>query len=162
MKLINVAVSAIIDKEENILLLKRKKDPYKGYWCLPGGKIESGEHISQAAIREVEEETGIFCDYIKLNGIYTEILKENDEVKATFILYMNLLRPHHTDYVESEEGELKWVSLIELENLKDEMIPNDYMAIKKLIIEKEGFYYETEMEKISDNKYDMTKFEKIN
>ncbi|MBR9675756.1 NUDIX hydrolase [Candidatus Woesearchaeota archaeon] len=160
MKPLPVVVSALINEDE-ILLLKREKPPYKGYWCLPGGKVEFGEHLSDAAKREILEETGITCEFLELNGIYTEVMWENNEKIATFILFMTTLKPTHLNHVQSEEGELKWYKLEELEAMKDEMIENDYMAIKKFVIEKEGFYYETEMRKEGE-KYFMTKFNKKN
>lgn len=52
-------VSAIVASDRKILLVKRGKKPYKNLWCLPTGFAESGESIEEAALRELEEETGI-------------------------------------------------------------------------------------------------------
>jgi ADP-ribose pyrophosphatase YjhB (NUDIX family) len=52
-------VSAIVVSDRKILLVKRGKRPYKNLWCLPTGFAESGESIEEAALRELEEETGI-------------------------------------------------------------------------------------------------------
>ena len=52
-------VSAIVAEDRRILLVKRGKSPYKGSWCLPTGFAETGESIEEAALRELEEETGI-------------------------------------------------------------------------------------------------------
>lgn len=52
-------VSVILLKNRNILLVKRGKKPYKGKWCLPSGFAETGESVEQAALRELEEETGV-------------------------------------------------------------------------------------------------------
>lgn len=58
MKKLNVVM--IYDKnEENILMCKRAKEPYKGKYNLVGGKVEQGEDELHAAYRELEEETGI-------------------------------------------------------------------------------------------------------
>lgn len=51
--------SNIVVKDREILLVKRKNDPFKGLWCLPMGFAESGESIESAALRELEEEAGI-------------------------------------------------------------------------------------------------------
>lgn len=51
--------STIVVKNREVLLVKRKFDPYKGHWCLPSGFAEIGESIQAAALRELEEETGI-------------------------------------------------------------------------------------------------------
>jgi ADP-ribose pyrophosphatase YjhB (NUDIX family) len=52
-------VSAIVVQDRQILLVKRGKAPYKGWWCLPTGFAEIGESIEDAALRELEEEAGI-------------------------------------------------------------------------------------------------------
>lgn len=52
-------VSAIVDEERSILLVKRDRAPFKGYWCLPTGFAEAGESIEDAALRELHEETGV-------------------------------------------------------------------------------------------------------
>ncbi len=55
-----VFVSTIVKCEDEVLVLKRKKDGYFGdYYDFPGGKMEYGEHIEEAALRELYEETGL-------------------------------------------------------------------------------------------------------
>ena len=52
-------VSAIVDSDRKILLVKRGNAPFRGMWCLPTGFAETGETVEEAALRELEEETGI-------------------------------------------------------------------------------------------------------
>jgi ADP-ribose pyrophosphatase YjhB (NUDIX family) len=59
-------VSAILESSRQILLVKRGRRPSKGLWCLPTGFAEAGENIEEAALRELEEETGIKGKIIKL------------------------------------------------------------------------------------------------
>lgn len=54
---VDVIVSRMIDGEEHILLIQRKNDPYQGSWALPGGFLDMGETLEQAAVRELKEET---------------------------------------------------------------------------------------------------------
>ena len=53
------SVAAIIPYDLSYLLIKRKGNPYDGYWALAGGKIEPNETPEEAIIREVKEETGL-------------------------------------------------------------------------------------------------------
>lgn len=52
-------VSAIVAENRHVILVKRKNKPYRNKWCLPSGFAESGESVAEAAVRELEEETGI-------------------------------------------------------------------------------------------------------
>jgi len=49
----------VLNSKDQLLLVKRSVEPAKGTWCLPGGFIEVDESIEEAAVRELEEETGI-------------------------------------------------------------------------------------------------------
>ena len=53
-----VGVGVVILRDRRILLEKRKNDPGKGKWSIPGGIVELGENIEETVIREVKEETG--------------------------------------------------------------------------------------------------------
>ena len=62
----------IFEKDWKILLVKRKYDPFKGMWAIPGGFIEYGkETLEQTAIREAKEETGLDISELELVGIYS-------------------------------------------------------------------------------------------
>ena len=68
-----LAVDVVIEFDSGeVVLIKRKYDPYKGYWALPGGMVEIGETVEQAAIREVREETGLDISISHLVGVYSE------------------------------------------------------------------------------------------
>ena len=69
-------VSTIVDDSRQILLVKRDRAPFKGHWCLPTGFAESGESIEAAALRELQEETG-------LKGRITRLL-DVDSYKSRF------------------------------------------------------------------------------
>lgn len=57
--------------ENTIVLIKRKYGPYKSYWALPGGFVEIGESVEQAAVREAWEETGLNVELVELVGVYS-------------------------------------------------------------------------------------------
>ncbi|WP_295591080.1 NUDIX hydrolase [uncultured Methanobrevibacter sp.] len=61
----------IFDDEFNFILIKRKNDPYKDCWALPGGFVEYGECVETAAIREAKEETSIDVELKDLVNVYS-------------------------------------------------------------------------------------------
>ncbi len=62
----------IYDDDFKFILIKRKNEPYKDYWALPGGFIEYGESVEEGAIREAKEETSIDVELEYLVGVYSK------------------------------------------------------------------------------------------
>ena len=62
----------IFDYKLNFILIKRKNEPYKDYWALPGGFVDYGECVEDAAIREALEETSINVELKELVGVYSD------------------------------------------------------------------------------------------
>ncbi|WP_458454593.1 NUDIX domain-containing protein [Methanobrevibacter sp.] len=62
----------IFDDEFNFILIKRKNDPFKDCWALPGGFVEYGESVESSAIREAKEETSIDVELIDLVNVYSQ------------------------------------------------------------------------------------------
>lgn len=71
MKFRAVTVDGLIIKEGKILLVKRKRQPYKGLWAIPGGYLEFGETCEEAVVREVGEETGLKTKIKDFVGVYS-------------------------------------------------------------------------------------------
>jgi 8-oxo-dGTP diphosphatase len=66
-------VTAIVEfPDGKILLVKRGTVVFKGYWALPGGRVDVGESVEQAVIREVKEETGLDVEILGKIGEYRE------------------------------------------------------------------------------------------
>ncbi len=133
---IPVVCCGIIDSEDNILLMKREKEPYKGYWCLPGGKIEFGETLEDACKRELKEEAKLDIKFKALKGVLSEVLVE-ENTSSHFILFACEVEPLANNVTPSSEGEVKWFNLHILDSMKDVIIPSDYYMIKKLILKDE-------------------------
>jgi ADP-ribose pyrophosphatase YjhB (NUDIX family) len=63
-----LAVSAAIFRDDRILLVRRARSPAKGYYSLPGGRVEFGETLHAALHREVDEETALKIEIVGLAG----------------------------------------------------------------------------------------------
>jgi 8-oxo-dGTP pyrophosphatase MutT (NUDIX family) len=68
--IVRLGVAVIIRDDEGKILLERRSDC--GWWGMPGGRVEAGESVEQAAIREVLEETGLAVRITGLIGLYSE------------------------------------------------------------------------------------------
>ncbi len=64
--------AVILCEDGSIVLIKRKYDPYKDSWALPGGFVELGETVDSAVVREAKEETGLEVEIISLVGVYSD------------------------------------------------------------------------------------------
>ena len=71
---IDITVDAVVFLKRNdslkVLLIKRKNDPFKNQWALPGGFLEDNETLEKGAQRELEEETGIKTGHMQQVGIF--------------------------------------------------------------------------------------------
>ena len=63
------AVSVVVPDNQGRILLIRRTD--NKYWSIPGGGMEPGESVREAAVREVREETGMDCEITGLVGVYS-------------------------------------------------------------------------------------------
>jgi 8-oxo-dGTP diphosphatase len=74
-----IGVGAIILDQERVILVKRGHEPLAGSWSIPGGVLEVGETLRQAAVREALEETGLTVEVDELLGVYDRIVRDPDE-----------------------------------------------------------------------------------
>jgi len=61
-----IGVGALVCENQSVLLVRRKNDPGRGFWSLPGGLLEWGETIAEAVVREILEECGIECKPVRM------------------------------------------------------------------------------------------------
>jgi 8-oxo-dGTP diphosphatase len=59
------AVIAVLVRGDAVLLVRRRNPPNRGFWGYPGGRIEPGEPLADATLRELREETGVAADFLR-------------------------------------------------------------------------------------------------
>jgi 8-oxo-dGTP diphosphatase len=119
----------VLIRDNQVLMLKK---PRRGWWVAPGGKMEPGESVRDSCIREYREETGIYLKNPHLKGIFTFIMKENDQVLSEWMMFTFFATDSDGMQVdESDEGKLEWHHLDQLKNLP--MAAGDYHIIDYMI-----------------------------
>ncbi|MEV4534676.1 NUDIX domain-containing protein [Asanoa sp. NPDC049518] len=114
-----VAVTAAVRDDLNRILLLRRSD--NGLWALPGGAQEIGESTAEAAVREVQEETGLTVEIQGISGIYSNpnhvIAYDNGEVRQEFSICFHAVPVGGSLTTSPESTEFAWVSLDSLDAL---------------------------------------------
>jgi len=112
-----VGVGAVILQNGRILLEKRKNDPGRNKWSIPGGLVELGESLEQTVIREVQEETGLDVDAPELMDVVNQTtLDDSGRVKYHFVVVDYVVKlKGGTARAASDAAELEWVLLDEVE-----------------------------------------------
>ena len=63
---------AVFDARSYVLLIRRKYEPFRGCYALPGGFVDVGETVERACRRELKEETGLDVGALRLIGVYSD------------------------------------------------------------------------------------------
>lgn len=120
MKFNGRTVTAIIEFPKNqILLVKRGTFVFKGYWALPGGKVDSGETIEQAITREVKEETGLDVKIVRKIGEYHETGVQ-DEIEYDYHAACFHVKPT-SGTIRRQEKEIENIKLVNLNELPEKL-----------------------------------------
>ncbi len=114
-----VGVGSIIIENDRVLLAKRAHPPIQGQWSIPGGVLEVGELIREAAIREAREETGLIVEPGELLGVYDRILRNPEKrVHYHYVLIDFLCRRIGGElHAASDAAEVRWFTREELSAL---------------------------------------------
>ncbi|MCX8185211.1 MAG: NUDIX hydrolase [Sulfolobales archaeon] len=136
------AVAAVLLRDSNILLVRRKYPPAIGKWSLPGGVIESGEGLIEAARRELKEETGLEAEPLGILWILNNIVLDTcGKVKYHYLIadiFFDSNSMRGTLTASGDASEARWFSLDEIKSRDDVS-----RTVKKLVlrIEKHGLTY---------------------
>ena len=121
--------------DNKILLIKRNTIPFKGYWALPGGRMDPGETVEQTIVREVKEETGLDVIIVRKVGEYVE-KGVKDDVDYEYYPTCFVVKPVGGE-IKKQDGEIQEISLFNLNELPkplafvhEEMIKDYVDALK--------------------------------
>lgn len=139
---VDILIFRLVNDSVDILLIKRKKPPYKEFWAFPGGFVNINESLEDAAKRELLEETNVKNVY--LEQLYTFGDVERDpRMRVISVSYMALLNENDIEKFNEKAGddakELQWFNINELLNgIEDNSIKLafDHEKIFKLAIER--------------------------
>jgi ADP-ribose pyrophosphatase YjhB (NUDIX family) len=111
-----VGVGAVIIEDACVLLVKRAHPPLEAQWSIPGGVLEVGELVREAAIREAREETGLAVDPADLLGVYDRVLRNAEQrVQYHYVLIDFLCRRVGGELrAASDAADVRWFTSEEL------------------------------------------------
>ena len=141
----------IVLKNNQVLLLKK---PRRNWYVAPGGKMEQGESIYLAAVREFEEETNTLPHQPHLKGIYTMIIKDEGQVVDEWMLFTFVSYDlKGTPFESTREGILEWHPVESLAHLP--MAEGDrtnlQFAISQQGVQYGTFVYTSDFELLSED-----------
>ncbi|TFF92321.1 NUDIX domain-containing protein [Candidatus Thorarchaeota archaeon] len=145
-RLVPIAIT-ILKHQAGYLFIQRRKPPYEGLWGLIGGKIDLGEHIKEAALREVQEETGTdgISDYVYRGLVSERLVDSVGTLKSHFLIFVGFARIadyHHS----SREGEIRCFDTREILSSTEAFIPSDWYMFKSFELDLDsGVPYEAEL-----------------
>jgi ADP-ribose pyrophosphatase YjhB (NUDIX family) len=125
-----VGVGAIIIEGSRVLLVKRAHPPLQAQWSIPGGVLEVGELIREAAVREAREETGLIVEPADLLGVYDRVLRAEGRVQYHYVLIDFLCHLIGGELQAADDAaEVRWFTREELPPLK--LAPDTQEVIQK-------------------------------
>ena len=121
-------VDTIIQKGSKVLLVERKKDPFKQTMVLPGGFINEGEFAEDAAIREVKEETSLDIELENILGVYSDPSRDprGHIMSTVFIGKISDKSDKKEPIAGDDAATTKWV---DLESIEEETFGFDHQKI---------------------------------
>lgn len=113
-----LAVSAAIFRHGKVLLVRRARSPAKGFYSLPGGRVEFGESLHRALSREVDEETGLRIEIIGLAG-WREVLPATAGAGHYLIMSFAARWTAREPALNDELDDYRWIAPDALPSLGD-------------------------------------------
>ena len=112
-----LAVSGVIFRDGKVLLVRRARSPGKGFYSLPGGRVEFGESLHTALHREVDEETGLRIEILGLAG-WREVLPTGPGAGHYMIMSFAARWASREVVLNDEHDDFKWLAPEAIGDLK--------------------------------------------
>lgn len=128
-----VGVGIVIVENGRVLLVQRGKEPGAGTWAFPGGRLELGETLAEAAVREAREETGLTVEPADIFAVLDLIETDPDGSIRFHYVLIDLLaeRVAGTPHPGDDSLDTRWVGLADLEELP--MAPRVAEVVRELL-----------------------------
>lgn len=107
-----LAVGAVVVDRDRLLLIRRGHGPAEGEWSVPGGRVEQGELLAEAVVRELAEETGLEGVCEQLLGVVERFGSDHHFVILDY--RVTLLDPTATPRAGDDAAEVEWVAMSDL------------------------------------------------
>lgn len=133
------AVSAVVVRHGRILMVRRRNAPNKGRLALPGGKMEMGETLFDAAVRELEEETGIQASPIEVITAIDVMHSDEGKLLAHFvIIVIRMAWRGGIEAAADDATELRWMDAASLEQAGDDVSETAAGVASRVLEEASG------------------------
>jgi 8-oxo-dGTP diphosphatase len=128
-----LTAAVLVMHEGKFLLAERNKENYNGYWIIPGGGVEFGEKIEDAALREIKQETNLDVDIVK-QICYKEIINVPGNYHS--IVFYFLAKPKNPDMDVKADDDVSKANFFSIDEIKKMKIAESV----ELVLKEAGFW----------------------
>ncbi|NMF01140.1 NUDIX hydrolase [Aneurinibacillus aneurinilyticus] len=130
----NIFTLCVVQDSDRILVQRREKPPFRGFWNGPGGKVEVAESPMEACIREIREETGLLLDQVNFRGVLTVTNGRNK--KNTSVLMLFHANKYEGELKSSMEGQVEWAEISRV--YSSDKVPDSLTYLLPYLMESMG------------------------
>lgn len=110
----DIVIFSVQEKDLKVLLIKRKNDPFKDKWAIPGGFVDENEELDTAAKRELEEETNISDVSLEQIGTFGRVGRDPRGRTVSIVYFSCIIPSKHIIKAQDDAKEAEWFSIKKL------------------------------------------------